>query len=130
MSRTPRLGPTPTSTDPVELVPAVVRSSTYTREDGGQPQATTAAVAPTQLRRPWRSTLRSAFQFAVALATLAPFLVAGVYAGDDYPVIVLQVLSVASAITRVMALPQVEEFLRRFAPFLAAAPAPSSSSGR
>jgi hypothetical protein len=81
-------------------------------------------VEPTQVRRPWRTTVRTAFQGAVALASLTPFVVAGVY-GDatdpaDYAPAIAQVLAVSSAVTRVMALPQVEEFLRRFAPFLAA----------
>lgn len=86
--------------------------------------ASLAVVEPTQVRRPWRSTARSVFQFAVALATLLPFIATGVY-GDDLaqaPVIVGQVLLVAGAITRVMALPQVETFLRTFLPFLSAAP--------
>lgn len=87
----------------------------------------TAGVQPTQVRRPWRSTARTVFQGLVALATLTPFLAGGIYdSSADYPAVVVQVLAVSGAITRVMALPQVETFLRRFAPFLAAAPAPSS----
>lgn len=88
-------------------------------ETGSSPSI--AAVQPTQLRRPWRATLRTAFQAIVALATLAPFLAGGIYQADDYPVVVGQVLAVSAAVTRVMALPQVEDFLRRFLPFLAAA---------
>lgn len=84
-------------------------------------------VTPTQVRRPWRSTVRTAFQALIALATLAPLIVGGVYTSSaSYPAVVVQVLAVAAAITRVMALPGVETFLRRFAPFLAAAPAPKS----
>lgn len=84
------------------------------------------AVAPTQVRRPWRSTLRTVFQLVVALATLLPFVASGVYDDPDTaPAAVVQVLAVAGAITRVMALPQVEAFLRRFAPWLAAAPDPA-----
>jgi hypothetical protein len=84
-------------------------------------------VNPTQVRRPWRSTIRTVFQGLVALATLLPFVVSGVYSSEaDYPAVVVQVLAVSGAITRVMALPQVEVFLRRFAPFLAAAPKPTS----
>lgn len=82
-------------------------------------------IQPTQVRRPWRSTVRTIFQGAVALATLIPFLVTGVYNGDgDYPAAVVQVLGVSGTITRVMALPQVENFLRRYLPWLSAAPAP------
>lgn len=88
--------------------------------------ATKVAVTPTQVRRPWRSTVRTVFQVVVALATLVPFIVTGIYDGSaDYPAAVTQVLAVATAVTRVMALPQVEVFLRHFLPWLAAAPKPS-----
>jgi hypothetical protein len=80
-------------------------------------------VDPTQVRRPWRSTARTVFQALVALATLIPFVVAGIYDGSaDYPAVVTQVLGVAAGVSRVMALPQVEKFLRTFFPWLAAAP--------
>lgn len=79
--------------------------------------------APTQVRRPWRTTARSVFQFAIALATLLPFVATGIYDDTDAaPAVVGQVLAVAATVTRVMALPQVEAFLRRFAPWLAAQP--------
>lgn len=91
--------------------------------NGAAGPGTVVAVTPTQVRRPWRSTVRSVFQFALALASLLPFIAAGVYTdADQAPVIVGQVLAVAATITRVMALPQVEEFLRRFLPFLSAVP--------
>lgn len=76
---------------------------------------------PTQVRRPWRSTVRTMFQAVVALASLIPFLVAGVYGdGEQVPALVAQVVIVAGAMSRVMALPQVEAFLATFLPFLAA----------
>ena len=78
-------------------------------------------ATPTQVKRPWRATVRTVFQFVLALATLLPFLVTGVYSGSDAaPAVVGQVLAVAAAVTRVMALPQVEDFLQRFFPWLAA----------
>lgn len=80
-------------------------------------------TTPTQVKRPWRATVRTVFQFVVALASLLPFVVAGVYTdADAAPAVIGQVLAVAAAVTRVMAVPQVEDFLRRFAPFLAAEP--------
>lgn len=80
-------------------------------------------VPPTQVRRPWRTTVRTVFQLVLALATLLPFLVTGVYGNDDdIPAVVIQLLAVGAAITRVMALPQVEQFLKQFLPFLAAQP--------
>lgn len=86
---------------------------------------------PTQVRRPWRATLRSLFQMALALATLIPFVVAGIYQdGDATPAVVAQVVVVAGIVTRVMALPQVEKFLQDWAPFLAAAPSAIPSKRR
>lgn len=96
-----------------ELVPV----HTVTSSTGG------IVTQVTQVRRPWRATLRTAFQAALALATLAPFIATGVYGhDDDLPAVVTQVLVVSAGITRVMALPQVEDFLQRFVPFLSAAP--------
>lgn len=78
-------------------------------------------ATPTQVKRPWRATVRTVFQFILALLTLLPFLVTGVYHDSDAaPAVVGQVLAVAAAATRVMALPQVEDFLQRFFPWLAA----------
>lgn len=77
---------------------------------------------PTQVRRPWRTTLRSAFQALVALAVMAPILVQAAGLDADKLPWLAGVLAVAAGMTRVMALPQVEAFLRRFVPFLAAAP--------
>lgn len=94
--------------------------------DGGL--VATVQVAPTQVRRPWRSTVRTVFQLVIALATLAPFVAGGIYDDvDQAPVVVVQVLTVAGTITRVMAVPQVEAFLRRWAPWLAAAPGASKN---
>lgn len=87
------------------------------------PSEVTVSVAPTQVRRPWRATVRTVFQGAIALATLLPFVASGIYDdGENVPAAVVQVLAVSAAITRVMALPQVEAFLSRFVPFLAATP--------
>lgn len=81
---------------------------------------------PTQVRRPWRSTARTVFQALVGLAAIAPLIAAGVeeatgYDLDGVPFIVVA-LAAAAAVTRVMAVPGVEAWLRRFLPFLAAAP--------
>lgn len=97
--------------------------------DAAAPVSADVVILPTQVRRPWRSTIRSAVQFGLALATLLPFIAAGVYQGDDYPVVVGQLLVVASTATRVMALPQVENFLQHWAPWLAAAPAAITTGG-
>lgn len=89
--------------------------------------STPIPAPPTQVRRPWRTTARSIFQFALALATLLPLLAAGVYTDvDQAPAIVGQILVVAGIITRVMALPGVEQFLRNWFPWLAASPGPKT----
>lgn len=79
------------------------------------------AAPATQVRRPWRTTLRTAFQFIVALAALLPVLVETMGLDAALPV-VGAVLAVAAGVTRIMALPQVEDLLQRFLPWLAASP--------
>lgn len=83
------------------------------------------ALSPTQVRRPWRSTARTLFQALVALCVLFPLLVENTGLKlEDAPWLAIP-LAVAAAIARLMALPQVETFLRTFIPFLSAAPNPS-----
>jgi hypothetical protein len=71
---------------------------------------------PTQTRYPWRATVRTGFQVAVALATLIPYVVTSA----DIPVsgVLAQVVGVSMAVARVMALPEVTRFLETFAPWL------------
>lgn len=82
-------------------------------------------ATPTQVKHPVRATIRTVFQFVLALATLLPFIATGVYSdADAAPVVVGQVLTAAAVFTRVMALPQVEAFLYVWFPWLAAEPQP------
>lgn len=76
----------------------------------------------TQLKRPWRSTVRTVFQALVGFASMWAILVqvAGLDSTTGW---VSASLAVTAAVTRVMALPQVEAFLQRFLPWLAADPA-------
>lgn len=80
---------------------------------------------PTQSRHPWRATLRTALAVVASLAAAAPVIVSAIT--NDNPealgAIGAVVLSVAAAVTRVLALPAVNDFLERFLPWLAAAPA-------
>jgi hypothetical protein len=78
-------------------------------------------VVPSQVRRPWRATVRTAFAVVVALAAMLPFLVAAAGADETLPP-VAGALAIASAITRILALPAVDGFLDRFLPWLAADP--------
>lgn len=75
----------------------------------------------TQEAHPWRATVRTVFAALVAFAALLPAIV-GASGVDQAAPIVAAMLAVAAAVTRVMALPGVEDFLARFAPFLAADP--------
>ena len=80
-----------------------------------------AVVTPTQVRRPWRATVRTIFAAVFGLAAMAPLLVDASGLDETAPA-VAGVLAVTGAITRIMAIPQVETFLRTFLPFLAATP--------
>jgi fatty acid desaturase len=97
-----------------------------TEDDAVTGELTAAAVQPTQVRRPWRSTARSVFQALVGLAVIAPLVAAAVEEATGYDLdgvpFVAAVLAGAAAVARVMAVPAVEVWLRQFLPFLAAAP--------
>jgi hypothetical protein len=77
---------------------------------------------PTQVARPWRSTVRTVFVMMLALLSLLPIVVVTGGIGAVHGV--SQVLTVAAALQRVLVLPQVEDFLERFVftSWLAAAP--------
>lgn len=79
-------------------------------------------TVPTQIVRPWRATIRTAFAVIVALAFGAPLIYIAVTQSEPGAATgaAATVLAVAGAITRVLALPWTEAFLRRFVPWLAA----------
>lgn len=78
-------------------------------------------AAPTQVRRPWRTTVRSLFQAVVGFAAIVPLLVQAAGIDQTLP-LVASGIAVSAAITRIMALPGVEAWLRAHVPFLAANP--------
>ena len=80
----------------------------------------TSPQTPTQSRYPWRATVRTILAAAVALLSLLPT-IAAVGHLEAAPG-VGQVLAVAALVTRVLAIPGVDEWLRRWLPWLAAAP--------
>ncbi len=81
----------------------------------------TAPVKATQTAYPWRATARTVFQAVIALLAAAPVLLAT--AGVDGSVgAAATFLAVSGAVTRLMALPAVDDFLTRFVPWLAAQP--------
>lgn len=78
-------------------------------------------VQPTQTRHPWRATARTVLAAAVGAASLLPTVVAVAHL-DAVPA-VGQAVAVAGVMTRILAIPGVDAWLRRYAPWLAAAPA-------
>ncbi|MCW3838533.1 hypothetical protein ONA70_00255 [Micromonospora yasonensis] len=78
-------------------------------------------ASTTQTRHPWRAVARTIFAAVVALLSLLPAIAAT--AGIGAVPLVAQALAVAAAVTRVLAIPGVDGFLRRYLPFLASAPA-------
>lgn len=81
---------------------------------------------PTQVQRPWRTVVRTVFQALVALAALSPVIYSAATNADPATATgaLGGVLVVSAGITRIMALPGVNGWLERFAPFLAAEPSP------
>ena len=81
-------------------------------------------AGPTQVRRPWRATARTVFQGLVGAASMA----APVYEAATHHDAGAATgwaatgLAISAGVTRVMALPGVNEWLQRFLPFLAAEP--------
>ncbi|MCP2281069.1 hypothetical protein [Nocardia amikacinitolerans] len=84
------------------------------------------ADQPTQCAHPARAATRSTAATLVGLGPLVPLLVANL--GETRAAVVLAVALAGNAIvTRVLAIPEVEAWLRNTLPFLAADAAPSRS---
>lgn len=86
-----------------------------------------AQAAPTQTTYPWRSTVRTAVQAAVGLLLLLPVLDAAGYLGS-VPWL-LPVVPLAAGLARVLAVPQVETWLKTWFPWLSAQPPLSHQDG-
>ncbi|AKC03047.1 holin [Gordonia phage Gsput1] len=79
-----------------------------------------SGMNPTQVNHGARATVRTVFAVLVAVATLVPYVLAEAHV--DATVLGAQAIAVAGAVTRIMALPQVNDFIVRFVPWLAAEP--------
>lgn len=75
----------------------------------------------TQSKYPWRAVARTVFQATVGLAAAWGLIVQAAGVDETVPVVASS-LAVAGGVTRVMAVPQVNAWLERFLPFLAATP--------
>jgi predicted Kef-type K+ transport protein len=71
-------------------------------------------MTPTQTRHPWRATARTIFAALVGVLSLLPAI--AVTAGVDTVPAVAQAVVIAGAITRVLANPAMDAWLRRFVP--------------
>lgn len=78
----------------------------------------------TQVEHPWRTVTRTIFQVVVMIAAATPLILQAVYESNPETLggAAAVALAVAGGVTRVMALPVVNDFLTRFVPWLAAAP--------
>jgi hypothetical protein len=83
-------------------------------------QSSSSNPVSTQSRHPWRATVRTTFAAVVGGISLVPTIAAT--AGVDTVPAVAQVVAVSAAVTRVLALPGVDAWLRQFVPWLASAP--------
>lgn len=92
-------------------------------------QPNTQPTQPTQVRRPWRATARTVFQALIAFAAMWAIIVETIGLDPSWQWVAVS-LAVTGAITRLMALPVVEDFLERFVPFLAADPGEQAPSDR
>ena len=77
----------------------------------------TIPTRPTQVEHAWRATGRTAFAVALGVLSLIPTVLATT--DLDETVLGAQVIAVTAAVTRVLALGPVHEFIERFLPFLA-----------
>lgn len=75
---------------------------------------------PTQTRHPWRATVRTVVAGALGLCSLLPYVVAEAHVPTEGAV--GQALLVTGAITRVMAIPAVNDWITQYLPWLAATP--------
>ena len=80
-------------------------------------------TAPTQVKHPWRATARTGIAMLVGIASLLSEVLTELNINGT--ILGGQALTVALGVTRVLALPGVETFLHRYAPWLAAQPKPA-----
>jgi len=77
-------------------------------------------AGPTQTQYPGRATLRTTAAAVIALLSLLPYILGAVHA--DETVWGAQALAVVATVTRVLANPDVNEWLLQYLPWLAATP--------
>lgn len=91
----------------------------------GQPvQGYVGKIAPTQQSYPWRTVVRTGFQALVSGAAMVPLVYQQATHHDPAAAtgFAAAALGIAAGLTRVMAVPAVDQFLTKYVPFLAATP--------
>ncbi|WP_280471016.1 hypothetical protein [Nocardia cyriacigeorgica] len=78
------------------------------------------AQAPTQVQHPNRATARTVFQLVVGLMAALPLILADLGVEATTTGVIGIALGVSAAVTRIMAIPAVNNALERFLPALAA----------
>jgi len=76
--------------------------------------------APSQVRRPWRTTVRTVLAATAGLVPLLPDIAREL--GVDTIPAVASVLAIVAASTRIFAIPEVDAWMDRWFPWLAADP--------
>jgi hypothetical protein len=79
-------------------------------------------TVPTQVKHSWRATVRTVFQGVVGFAALAPAIYQAIEHKDASAAtgFAAIALAVSGALTKVMAIPAVNDFIAKYLPFLAA----------
>ena len=85
----------------------------------GEGFPTRASLHATQSEYPWHAVVRTVFQAVVGFAAMWALMVEAMGLDETLPWVAAS-LAVTGAITRVMAIPSVNQWLARFVPFLAA----------
>lgn len=76
------------------------------------------ALDTTQGRQPWRAVIRTTFAAVIGLLPVLPLIAASAHI-DTVPA-VAAILTATAAVTRILAIPEMEDWLRTFVPWLAA----------
>lgn len=86
---------------------------------------------PAQITYPWRSTLRTILWAVVAFAAMSPLIYTAATQQEPGQAVgwVATALAILAAVQRVMTLPVVDSFLRRYLPWLAATPRDDPGGG-
>lgn len=77
--------------------------------------------AATQSKYPWRAVLRTAVAFVIGVVPMMPVLIAASGIPQTAPG-VAGALAISAAVTRLLAVPQVDALLQKWLPILAAEP--------